>query len=136
MAKSVKEHFNLGSARGLMDELILEIADLRTKLAAAVVDLTNNRVTTAALVVDVAALRIDNAESKVDLDAAKAIYDAHTHTCAGNGSRSSLPDTGTPTGNPSAASAFTITQSAVAAVTSTTPSAITATAPSAATVTS
>ena len=136
MAKSVKNDFNLGAARGLMDELILEVADLRTKLAAAVVDLTAYRIPIAALVVDVAALRIDNAETKVDLDAMKVIYDAHTHTADGNASRTSLPDTGSPTGSPSAASAFTITQSAVAAVTSAAPAAQTATAPSAATVTS
>lgn len=39
----------------------------------------------------------------------KAIYDAHTHTADGNASRTSLPDTGSPTGSPSAASAFTDT---------------------------
>lgn len=31
MAKSVKEHFNLGAARELMNELIAESADLRAK---------------------------------------------------------------------------------------------------------
>lgn len=41
----------------------------------------------------------------------KTIYDAHTHTADGNASRTSLPDTGSPTGSPSAASAFTITAS-------------------------
>ena len=39
----------------------------------------------------------------------KTIYDAHTHTADGNASRTSLPDTGSPTGSPSAASAFTNT---------------------------
>ena len=39
----------------------------------------------------------------------KAIYDAHTHTADGSASRTSLPDAGTPTGSPSAASAFTDT---------------------------
>lgn len=39
----------------------------------------------------------------------KAIYDAHTHTADGNASRTSLPDTGSPTGSPSVASAFTDT---------------------------
>lgn len=39
----------------------------------------------------------------------KAIYDAHTHTADGNASRTSLPDAGSPTGSPSAASAFTDT---------------------------
>src|SRR3990167_10150575 len=43
MAKSVKEHFNLGSARGLMDELILEIANLRTELTALRTDVVNVR---------------------------------------------------------------------------------------------
>lgn len=39
----------------------------------------------------------------------KTIYDAHTHTADGNASRTSVPDAGTPTGSPSAASAFTNT---------------------------
>lgn len=39
----------------------------------------------------------------------KAIYDAHTHTADGNASRTSLPDTGSPTGSPNGASAFTDT---------------------------
>lgn len=39
----------------------------------------------------------------------KAIYDAHCHTADGNASRTSVPDSGSPTGSPSAASAFTDT---------------------------
>ena len=39
----------------------------------------------------------------------KAIYDAHVHTADGNASRTSIPDSGSPTGSPSAGSAFSDT---------------------------
>ena len=37
----------------------------------------------------------------------KAIYDAHVHTADGNAALTSIPDSGTPVGTPSAASTFT-----------------------------
>jgi hypothetical protein len=37
----------------------------------------------------------------------KAIYDAHVHTADGNAALTSIPDSGTPVGTPSAASVFT-----------------------------
>ncbi len=42
----------------------------------------------------------------------KLLYDAHVHTSDGNASRTSKPDTGSATGSPSAASAFTDSSSA------------------------
>ena len=53
------------------------------------------------------AIRTDLAAAKTTLADYKAIYDVHVHTADGNASRTSVPDSGTPTGSASAASAFT-----------------------------
>ena len=58
------------------------------------------------------------------LASVKAIYDAHTHTSDGNASRTSLPDTGSPTGSPSAASAITDTSGSSVPATLTNSSAV------------
>lgn len=132
MATSITATCHIGSAQAVVELMRQEIVDLRTKLAASVVDITALRATVAALQVDSAAWRTPLAAIKVDLDAAKVTYDAHTHTADGNASRTSLPDTGSPTGSPSAASALTITAAAPAAATASAPSTVTATAPTAA----
>ena len=44
---------------------------------------------------------------KTSLADYKAIYDAHVHTADGNAALTSIPDSGTPVGTPSAASVFT-----------------------------
>ena len=43
----------------------------------------------------------------------KSIYDNHTHTADGTATRTSKPDTGSPTGSPSAASAITDSSTAI-----------------------
>lgn len=58
---------------------------------------------------DAATMRTEVVAIGTTLASVKAIYDAHTHTADGNASRTSLPDTGTPTGSPSVASAITDT---------------------------
>jgi len=79
-------------------------------------DHATNKTTMDELITLTTELRADHATFKTAVDNHttslanfKTIYDAHTHTADGNASRTSLPDTGSPTGSPSAASAFTNT---------------------------
>lgn len=58
---------------------------------------------------DHATMRTEVIAIGTSLASTKAIYDAHTHTADGNAARTSLPDTGSPVGSPSAASAITDT---------------------------
>lgn len=58
---------------------------------------------------DHATMRTEVLAIGTSLASVKAIYDAHTHTSDGNASRTSKPDTGSPTGSPSSASAITDT---------------------------
>ena len=107
-----------------IDELITLTTELR-------VDHATNKTTVDGLVTLTTELRDDHATfitaiTNIGTTVAnyKTIYDAHTHTADGNASRTSLPDTGSPTGSPSAASAFTTTAgSAPATITATAASA-------------
>ena len=53
---------------------------------------------------DHATMRTEVLAIGTTLASVKAKYDAHVHTADGNASRTSLPDAGSPTGSPSAAS--------------------------------
>jgi len=53
------------------------------------------------------AVLTDLTAMKTTLADYKAIYDAHVHTADGNAALTSIPDSGTPVGTPSAASVFT-----------------------------
>ncbi len=121
-----------------------EDQELENQLNAVVADLTGQKVITDELVTDHATFKTvvdelvdDHATFRTELIAIgttladfKAIYDAHCHTADGNASRTSVPDSGSPTGSPSAASAFTDTSgsSVPATLTAAGPATLTATA--------
>jgi hypothetical protein len=100
------------------DSLVTFLTNVMTVINELVDDHATNKVSIDELITLTTELRADHAtfltahaSQVTSLANFKTIYDAHTHTADGNASRTSLPDTGSPTGSPSAASAFTITTS-------------------------
>jgi len=85
------------------------IVDNQTQINALVIDLAAQKVIIDELVDDHATVITELTAIGTTLADFKSIYDAHCHTADGNASRTSVPDSGTPTGSPSAASAFTDT---------------------------
>ena len=75
----------------------------QVKLDQNIVDLINE------LQADHATMRTELIAIGTTLADVKAIYDAHVHTADGNASRTSIPDSGSATGSPSAASVVTDT---------------------------
>ena len=70
-----------------------------------------------AVLVDLGVLRAELVLIGTSLADYKAIYDAHTHLAGGTATTLSLPDADAPTGSPGAASAFTDSSTAIAALT-------------------
>ena len=69
-----------------------------------------------AMLADTTVLRAEVVLIGTTLADYKAIYDAHVHLADGNAATTSIPDSSTPTGSPGAASVFTDSSTAVAAL--------------------
>lgn len=98
------------------DALVTLLTNLVTVVNELVDDHATNKVTIDESRTAIIELIDDHATARTELIAIgttladfKAIYDAHCHTADGNASRTSVPDSGSPTGSPSAASVFTDT---------------------------
>lgn len=100
---------NQGDLVKLLNNLILAVNELITDHATNKTAVDELNLLTDELRADHATFITEQTAIGTTLADYKAIYDAHTHTADGNASRTSLPDTGSQTGSPSAASAFTDT---------------------------
>lgn len=115
---------NQDSLVTLLTNFVTVINELVDDHATFLTTATETKTAVDELIDDHATFKTAHANMVTTLANFKTIYDAHTHTADGNASRTSLPDTGSPTGSPSAASAYTIT-------TSTAPATLTAPKPTA-----